>query len=138
MKRRPDWRTRLHEAVEAARREPFSWETGNDCAMFAANCVLAMTGEDPAARYRGRYTTAHGALRVVREAGFADLADAAADLLEEIHPSQARVGDVAMVPVDDALGWSVGVVIGEQVAVLTPTGIGSASRSLATKAFRVP
>lgn len=138
MKRRRDWRTRLHEAIETARRRPFSWETGDDCAMFAANCVLAMTDADPAARFRGRYTTATGALRVVREAGFADLADAAASMLEEIHPSRARVGDVAMVPVDDALGWSVGIVIGEQVAVLTPAGIGSASRSLAAKAFRVP
>lgn len=137
MKRLKDWRSRLHAAVEDARRRPFSWE-GADCAMFAADCVHAMTGEDPAARFRGRYTSAFGALRAMREAGFADLADAIGASFDEIHPSRARVGDVACFPSDGPFGLTVGIVVGERVAVSFETGIGSACRSEAIRAFRVP
>ncbi|MFN6950990.1 MAG: DUF6950 family protein [Albidovulum sp.] len=138
MKRRRDWRARLHEEIERHRRVPFSWGDGSDCAMFAADCVKAMTGDDPAARFRGRYATAFGALRAVREAGFADLADAISDTFEEIHPSRARVGDVACFPSDGHFGMTVGIVIGERVAVSFENGIGSACRTEAVRAFKVP
>ena len=41
-----NWPHYFHEAVEARRQQPFEWGR-NDCVMFAAACVEAMTGESP-------------------------------------------------------------------------------------------
>ncbi|KAF0135809.1 MAG: hypothetical protein FD152_1211 [Xanthobacteraceae bacterium] len=138
MKRLKDWRTRLHKAVEDRRRVPFSFEAGVDCALFVSDCIEAMTGEDPAAEFRGRYTTDIGALRILRNEGHATLADAVAARLEEIHPSRAGVGDVAAVPTDSPFGWALGMFIGEQVIAQDLTGLATFSRDAAIRAFRVP
>jgi len=138
MKRLRDWRTRLHEVVEARRRAPFSFQEGRDCALFVADCVHAMTGEDPAAQFRGRYTTDIGAMRVIRNAGFADLGDLVSSQLEEIAPARARVGDVAAVPVESPFGWVLGMVIGEQVIAQDIDGLATFPRSAVIRAFRVP
>jgi hypothetical protein len=53
MKRYEDWPQRLVAAIEAARGRPFSWGA-MDCCLFAADVVLAMTGVDYAAGFRGR------------------------------------------------------------------------------------
>lgn len=138
MKRARDWRTRLHEAIEARRRVPFSFAAGTDCALFVADCILAMTGEDPAAEFRGRYSSDVSAMRVIRDAGFTDLTDLVSSRLDEIEPVFARVGDVAMIPDDSPFGCALGIVIGEQIAVLHVDGIGSVPRDIMTRAFRVP
>lgn len=138
MKRLKDWRTRLHEAVEARRRVPFSFKAGVDCALFVADCINAMTGEDPAAEFRGRYSSDIGAMRVIRNAGFADLADLVSSRLDEISPVRAQVGDVAFIPDDSPFGGALGIVIGEQIACLHVDGIGSVPRTVMTRAFRVP
>lgn len=138
MKRLHGWRTRLHEAVEARRRVPFSFSAGVDCALFVSDCIEAMTGEDPAADFRGRYTTDIGAMRVIRNAGYANLADLVSSKLEEIAPVRAQVGDVAFIPDESPFGGALGIVIGEQVACLHIDGIGSVPRTLMTRAFRVP
>ena len=52
--RRPDWPERLAVLVEARRHAPFVWGT-HDCAMFAADAVLAQTDRDFLARWRGAY-----------------------------------------------------------------------------------
>lgn len=46
---------------------PFKWAS-NDCALFAADAVNAITGDDPAAEYRG-YSDEREALRIIKEAG---------------------------------------------------------------------
>lgn len=138
MKRLRDWRSRLHQAVEERRRDPFSFEEGRDCALFVADCVLAMTGEDPAAQFRGRYTTDIGAMRVIRSAGFADLGDLVSSRLDEIAPARARAGDVAAVATDSPFGVALGVFIGEQVIARDHDGLATFSRAAVTRAFRVP
>ncbi len=97
-----------------------------------------MTGVDLAADFRGRYRTLKGALRALRSAGHVDLVEAVAAKLEPISVLKARAGDVAAFPIDDAFGWSLGVVIGEMVAVRRPEGIGTMHLASANKAFRVP
>lgn len=53
------------------------WRRGvNDCFTVFADQVLAWFGIDPMARYRGRYTSQHGYLRVIRKDGYADPQDA--------------------------------------------------------------
>lgn len=136
MTRIKGWRSALHEEIERHRRIPFSF--GHDCALFAADCVQAMTGQDLAAAFRGHYTTQAGALRLLSRHGFASLADLAGSMLEEIHPVRAAVGDVAFIADDSPFGGALGIVIGEQAAVMHERGVGSLPRSMMTKAFRVP
>lgn len=62
------WDQALSEYLAAKRAEPFAYAT-NDCCTFAAGAVLAMTGVDPMAEYRGRYFTRLGSLRALRTIG---------------------------------------------------------------------
>jgi hypothetical protein len=138
MKRITGWRSALHRTIEAHRRLPFAWDTGTDCAMFPADCVLAMTGEDLAAAFRGRYRTAAGAFRALKKAGHDDLASLVGSFLEEIPVMKASAGDIAALNTDDEFGCSLGVVVGETVAVRTPKGIGALHLNQMHRAFRVP
>lgn len=136
MKRVTDWRARLSAVHEERRRAPHQYGE-HDCGLFAADCILAMTGVDLAASFRGRYRDAAGAERLLAAAGYADLCDLAAAYLEEIPPAMARMGDIMAFP-GEVAGACLGVVIGERVTVLRPDALGTESRSAAIKAFRVP
>lgn len=139
MNRLPDWRARLAAEMTIIRATPFAWGE-HDCLVgLIGSAVTAMTGEDPVAPWRGRYTTQAGALRVLRRDGFSDLADLAATLLPPLdHPSEARVGDVMAIPSGDAFGHGLGLVDGERVFVLGEAmGLMTVDRASATRAWRV-
>lgn len=68
MTRFPDWEQRLDREIRAAASRVFAWGVF-DCVLFPADCVLAMTGHDPAAEWRGRYSDEAGARRLMAEAG---------------------------------------------------------------------
>ena len=133
MTRLPDWRGRLRAYASSAARTPFNYGR-HDCALFAAGAVAAMTGEDPAAGWRGRYTTLRGGLRVIRKAGHADHIAAAAAWFTEIPSAFAQVGDLAVAPGD--AGLALGVVAGAHVWVLRPEGLGTVPLTMALRAFR--
>lgn len=134
--RRDDWRRRFEEAIDAIKYQPFSWE--RDCAVdLVGGLVQAVTGVDVAAPFRGRYKTAAGALRVMKDAGFSNVADLIATILPEIHPSQAGVGDIAAIVDDSAFGFALGVVNGERVFVLRQNGLGTIELLDAQRAFKV-
>jgi hypothetical protein len=134
--RKADWRSRLSAVVEGKRRLALSFGT-NDCALFAADCVEAMTGVDLAARFRGRYSSADEAIALLLAEGFTDLCEFVASCLEECAPSLARAGDV-MAFQSSETGWALGIVNGERVTVLRHDGLGTVSREIAQRAFRVP
>jgi len=93
--RLPDWQLRLAEFMGSRFAMPFNWGT-NDCCLFAADAVLAMTGIDHAASLRGTYTTALGAQRIVDDAG-GMLALTEGMLGGAMSPLLAGVGDVVLV-----------------------------------------
>jgi hypothetical protein len=134
LKRLHDWPVRLHDFVDGAKRRPFDWGT-NNCALFVASAVAAMTGEEIAKSYR--FKTERGALAVLKREGFDNLADMAASKLEEIHISQAHIGDVAAIPADSPFGFVLGIVNGETILALRPDGMGVVPLLSATRAFRV-
>jgi hypothetical protein len=111
---------------------PFEWGV-NDCCLFAADAVQAITGEDLAADLRGAYGSALEAARVLRDVGGIEAAAARAG--DEIAPLAATWGDVGLIRLDDR----------ELLAVCTganwvaPAAGGLAARSLpeAVKAWRV-
>lgn len=72
VKRVHGWPLILAQKVREARDTPFVWGE-HDCALFAADTVLAMTGEDFAEQFRGTYSTALGAEKALRKAGFDSL-----------------------------------------------------------------
>lgn len=85
---------------EAAR--PFEWGVC-DCCLFGANWVEQEIGIDLAKAFRGRYASAMGAERFIREAGgLVELVEAT------IRPSSAIIrtehpfsGDIGIVPAGD-------------------------------------
>lgn len=133
LQRLPDWQTRLvtHlSEVKALRFDPAT----HHCALFVADCVRAMTGQDPAAGFRG--LTLQQGLLALRKAGFADHVALTAALLEEVPVAFGRAGDVAAIPTPE--GPALGLVQGAAIYVLRPTGLGLVSLLSATRMFRMP
>lgn len=96
MKKLHDWQIRYEAFLLERTNVPFVWGA-NDCATFAADCVMAITGIDPAPKGLRKHTTALQASRVLkRHGGLSGIATAA--LGEPVPVSQAQVGDVLLVP----------------------------------------
>lgn len=87
-------RVRFDALVAQRMREPFAWGA-HDCCLFAADAVLALTGQDHAAGLRGTYTDAMGAVRVLQQLG--GLRAVAGRVGPRVAPLGARVGDVGLV-----------------------------------------
>jgi hypothetical protein len=130
--RRADWQSRLAELVAARMDAPFAWGS-NDCCLFAADAVLAVTGTDPAADLRGAYTDERGALRVLaRLGGVAGIAEARAGA--EIVPALARPGDIVLGAIDREC---LGVCTGLHWHAPSAAGLVCAPMSAALRAWRV-
>lgn len=117
---RPDgWELRLAEAIEAARVRAFAWGA-HDCATFAFDVRRAMTGQDAAAAWRGRYRTPLGAQRQLRRMGHATFAQAATAILGPVKPAPlASRGDIVLSTGDPAFG----VCLGATCVFLLPHGL---------------
>lgn len=115
--RLPDWPERLAALVEARRHAPFQWGV-HDCVLWAADAVLACTGQDPAAEWRGRYSTEAEAEAILGGAaglyGLVRQAEAARGTTQCPNAAAQR-GDTALVEHGNTL--MMGVVLGELIAV---------------------
>ena len=81
---------------------------------------------DPAAAWRGRYTTEIGGLRHLRRAGFRDHIAHAESLFSVIPANSALPGDLGIVENPDGpdrLRTALGIVQGERLYVLRPEGL---------------
>lgn len=112
------WEVQLAAAVEDARVAAFAWGV-MDCATWAFDVRRALTGNDAAAAWRGRYSTSGGASRTLRRLGCRTPAELAQSILGEPLPTPllAQRGDI--VATEDALG----VCIGQDCAFLAPAGL---------------
>ena len=88
-----DWQSRLGALLAERRDAPFAWGE-NDCCTFACDCVLAISGHDPAEGFRA-HRTAEEATKVLRALGGVQ---GAADALlgPRIAPALAQVGDIGL------------------------------------------
>ena len=130
------WQNRLSAYLAGAGRERFV-PGQHDCALFASSALAAMTGEDLAAPYRGRYTTERGGIRILRWDDYRDhIALAAAHLRARDPGEGARPGDLAVIPTER--GPALGVVQGAAVYVLTPDRLSLVPLVLAVTVFEVP
>lgn len=133
--RSPIWERRLVEAIEAARNQPFRWGR-HDCATFAFDLRRDIAGGyDVAALWRGRYTTARGAVLVMRRLGWTSLEAAGRALLGEplatVHLAQR--GDLVLA--NTGLGF--GVCLGARAAGIAPSGLVLVPLSACALAWRV-
>ena len=97
MKRLPNWERLLGAYFTSARTRPFAWGTF-DCAMGLCDGMLAITGVDVGAPYRGRYDSEAGAMALIgSDLGAFAAKVAGASGMAEIKPTFARRGDAGLV-----------------------------------------
>ena len=91
-----------------------------DCAMLCADAVRAQLGYDPAAQYRGTYSTPVGAAKIIKGLGCDCVSEVPAIWLREIAPGAAKVGDV--LAFDGTHGVHLAVCMGEYGVALRGEG----------------
>lgn len=133
--RLPNWRSRLSDHLAAIAGSAFAYGE-HDCALFAADCVAAMTGIDLAAKYRGLYRTLKGGLKALARDGYDSHLAVVAAHFAEVPTAFAQVGDIMVLDVRGVA--ALGIDAGERIAVLQTQGLAMAPRAAAIAAYRVP
>jgi hypothetical protein len=117
----PDWHRRLINFLVSQQNAHFIWGQ-NDCCLFACACVLAITGTDPMAQWRGKYTTELGAKRYLKKYGGGTILNAFNAVFGPIKPRlNANNGDLILIDTDQ--GDAVGIMQGCQVWAVGPAGL---------------
>lgn len=117
--RLPDWEQRLAEYLASKANARFCWGR-EDCALFAAGAVLAVTGQDLAVPFRGRYRTARGAVRALKRFGAGALESTVDQHFERCAPAFVRRGDLVAIAGEG--GHALGVAIGHHALFLGEEG----------------
>lgn len=130
-----DWRPRLDDYLQSIEGKGFDWAELN-CAFFVADCVLAMTGVDMAAEFRGKVTDLASALVEMQRHGYVDHIDFAEKHLAEIPVGEATFGDIAVV--DGEIDHAFALFQGHALIAMTPKGKGFMPRRAAKRAFHIP
>ncbi len=122
--------------ISRYRVRPFVWGEC-DCCLFAADWVVEQVGVDPAAQTRGRYNSAKGALKVVRQAGFDDMCAMVDSLLgERIAPLQLQRGDIALV--ENGGDPALGICWGANVFAMSQSGVVGLPANTIITGWRLP
>jgi hypothetical protein len=98
MKRVHNWHAALAQWQLATPARTFEWGKF-DCALASCDAILAMTGTDPAAEFRGKYATEAEALKILGPEGLAVFAAGIAKKygMAEAVPAFAHRGDLVLV-----------------------------------------
>ena len=140
--RLPDWERRLAAFLDANRGRVFEWGTW-DCTVFSAGAVEAMTGENPALEFAGKYADETGAKEALRTLGAGTLLKTLDGKFERKPVGFAQRGDLVM------FSRSVGIVMGryalsvgeerllEATGVVLNVGLVSVPRAAWEKAWAV-
>lgn len=115
----PDWHNRLIAVIRAAEKRPFLWGE-HDCCLFAADCAEAMTGDNFADGWRGKYDSETGAKKALLRGG-GSLEKVLAKYLDEVPVKMAQRGDIAVV--ENAGTRCAGVIYGGAVWVPGEEGL---------------
>jgi hypothetical protein len=137
LQRLPDWPLRLEAFVAERQAQPFAWGV-QDCALFAADAVKALTGVDVAPPALRQHRSARAALRSLQaHGGLHGIAQAA--LGTPIAPALATVGDVLLVCThhDDSAHAMLALCNGSTALAPGPQGLVSVSLHSAVHAWRV-
>src|SRR5689334_21603842 len=95
---RPEgWESLLYHHILEARGKPFEWGT-HDCVIWSADWLHKIKGEDPAAEWRGKYSTEKEAQALFASLGVADQSELPSKFLAEIPVAFAQRGDIMLHP----------------------------------------
>ena len=132
--RLPGWESRLAQCIDDARGRAFAWGV-HDCATWVADVRRALTGEDAAADWRGKYSTEAGAIRAVRRRGYPGLAAWVSDLLGGPldSPLMAQRGDIVL----DGTTGALGIATSGAAAFVSPDGLVFLQMDRCAMAWRV-
>ena len=136
IKRRDNWPILLAQFLRERKDCPFVWGA-NDCTLFTAAAIEAITGLDPAADWRGQYESREGAYKVLEQFGGLEAAVThVIGILPETNIRLASRGDIVMIEEDGALAIGIVDESGRRIAVMTMTGIARVSLKRALCAWR--
>lgn len=110
------WESKMSQALEKT--GAFEWGT-NDCCMFVFRVAEAITGIDYAKPYRGYKTSKGAARRLLKYGGVEGVANNSFG--ESKKPLLAKRGDAVLVKSGDDL--TLGICVGDKIAVVTETGL---------------
>jgi len=140
IERKPNWPDLFMEQISQT--GGFVWGDC-DCALFAANCILSITGVDVAVKFRGKYKTARGAYGAIkRECGEADLEALAVHIagvygFENTALAFTQRGDIVLTDDTDGMGPALGVCVGADFVYVGPDGIGRKPMESARRAWAI-
>lgn len=130
-----DWDRRLARVTEKHLRLAGEWGV-SDCLLTAMDAVEAVTGEDPAAKVRGTYSTEQGAAKLLRRRKVETVEQMLAKLFPSLPSAfMAMRGDLAVVDRNGVL--SAGYVCEYGLAVKTETGLAFVDLTEIRSAYQV-
>ncbi|MCF6265226.1 MAG: hypothetical protein L3J57_01620 [Desulfuromusa sp.] len=130
-----NWPTVLNDLLEQRRSTPFQWGE-NDCALFTADVVEALTGVDYAADFRGRYSSVIGSVRSLAKAGHSNIEQAITAVLgEPVEPPFIKRGDVCLFAGGE--GMTVGICVGVMIVSPAAAGLQWSPMSLAVRGWNL-
>jgi len=138
MKKTEGWDIRLSEFL--AENKDRKFERGvHDCALFAADCLKVMTGEDHGAPYRNKYKTLAGANKMIEHLGNTDLLALACSVVGEPMENMnfASRGDIVAVKYKRDIALCVIDLSGRKAVTAGQDGLEYFDRPLWLKAWRV-
>lgn len=124
------WEEALSNYIIIKRHEPFEYGV-NDCCLFAAGAVEAITGEDPMSEFRGKYDSLKTSLKAIKDIGAGTLETTMDGKFPEVAIGHAQRGDLAF------FNESVGVVVGGFAYFVSDDGLERINRSFWDKCWSV-
>lgn len=93
MTRRSTWEADLSAYIASVRARPHVYGE-HDCGLFVAGAVLAMTGDDFGAPFRGQYSTEIGCAKALKKHGAGDLETTLDSLFDRRPVGRLQRGDL--------------------------------------------
>jgi hypothetical protein len=124
------WEDALSNYIATKRHDPFEYGV-NDCCLFAAGAVEAITGKDPMSEFRGQYDSLKTSLKAIKDIGAGTLEATMDNKFPEVAISHAQRGDLAF------FNDSVGVVVGGFAYFVSDDGLERINRSFWGKCWSV-
>ncbi len=139
--RKKNWVQCLERQIYESASKEFRWSE-HDCTMFACNCILAITGIDPAANFRGKYHNKKETAVILQNYAGDGLLEAADKMCAEsdfakIPPLKAQRGDVIYLTLE--VGGTLGIVSlnGKEILIAAKKGLTTRPLEMAEYAWRV-
>ena len=124
------WETALSDYIAIKRHEPFEYGV-NDCCLFAAGAVEAITGKDPMPEFRGKYDSLKGSVKALEEIGAGTLEATLDGKFPEVSIGYTQRGDLAF------FDGSVGVVVDGFAYFVSDDGLERITRDMWDKCWSV-